>query len=199
MISLIETRPSTEPSRELLYIALSYCWGDWAGLMTKKENLTRMMHSIPMDELPGAVRDAVLVCRKYGIRHLWIDALCICQDDPTEWSSEVSKMADIYGGCEFALSALSSHEASEGFLRERRFRPISVGSVRSSYGTWYDDARLFIRRRPRSINDEINFSSLSRRAWALQERLLAPAILHYGRDEVIWECNTDYMISELGR
>ena len=90
MGSLIETRTSTEPSRELLYIALSYCWGGWAGLITKKENLTRMMHSIPMDELPGAVRDAVLVCRKYGIRHLWVDALCICQDDPTEWSDEVS-------------------------------------------------------------------------------------------------------------
>ena len=107
-------------------------------------------------------------------------------------------MADIYGGCEFALSALSSHDASEGFLRERRFRPVSVGRVRSSYGTWYDDARLFIRRIPRTTNDEINSSSLSRRAWALQERLLAPAVLHYGRDEVIWECDTDYMVSETG-
>lgn len=29
---------------------------------------------------------------------------------------------------------------------------------------------------------------LLRRAWAYQERLLAPRVLHFGKDESVWEC-----------
>jgi hypothetical protein len=35
----------------------------------------------------------------------------------------------------------------------------------------------------------IEESPLCRRAWVLQERLLAPRNLHFGHDQLFWECN----------
>lgn len=107
-------------------------------------------------------------------------------------------MADIYGGCVFTLSALSSANASTPFLQDRNFNPVHLGSATISYGTWEDDVQLFIRRKPRTIKSEIQSCPLSRRAWPLQERILAPAVLHYGRDQLIWECNENHLRSETG-
>lgn len=76
--------------------------------------------------------------------------------------------------------------------------PVALGNARVSYGTWWDSVTLFIRRRPRSLRDEFTYSPLNRRAWPLQEKILAPAILQYGRDQLIWECNTDHLSSETG-
>jgi hypothetical protein len=197
-ITLVEPRDLSKPLNKVRYVALSYCWGEWTGLVTKRGNLANMMHSISLEDLPAVVKDAIYVCRKYGIRYLWVDALCICQDDTDEWQSEAANMANVYGGCEFALSALSSSKASEGFLRERYFKPLALGNARVSYGTWWDSVTLFIRRRPRSLRDEFTFSPLNQRAWPLQEKILAPAVLHYGRDQVIWECNTDHLSAETG-
>lgn len=36
--------------------------------------------------------------------------------------------------------------------------------------------------------DEIAQASLNRRGWVVQERLLAPRVVHFGRQEVFWEC-----------
>lgn len=107
-------------------------------------------------------------------------------------------MADIYGGCEFALSALSSSKVAERILRDRKLQPVALGTVDAFYGTWHDSVKLFARRRPRSIKEEFRHCPLNRRGWPLQEKILAPAVLHYGRDQLMWECNTKHLCSETG-
>jgi len=96
------------------------------------------------------------------------------------------------------LSALSSSKASTGFLRDRNLRPVSLGKVVVDYGTWKDDVKLFARRRPRTIRKEFEKCPLNKRAWPLQEKILAPAVVHFGRDQLIWECNTNHLYSETG-
>lgn len=64
---------------------------------TLSENVVDRMTGITLNDLPAVVRDAVTVSRKCGIRYLWVDALCICQDDEQEWESEAAAMADVYG------------------------------------------------------------------------------------------------------
>ena len=78
-------------------------------------------------------------------------------------------MDNVYGGCECVLSVLKSSKAIDGFLKERNFEPLSLGSAKVSYGTWRDSVTLFIRRIPRSLEKEFEYSPLNRRAWPLQE------------------------------
>lgn len=195
-VTLVETGGLSKLPNNTRYVALSYCWGGWTGLITKKENLESMMRNISLEELPAVVKDAIYVCRRYGVQYLWVDAFCICQDDAVEWQNEAVNMANVYGGCEFVISVLTSSKANEGFLKERNFKPVSLGSVKVSYGTWCDSVTLFIRRIPRSLDEEFEHSPLNRRAWLLQEKILGPAVLHYGRDQLIWECNTGHLCSE---
>jgi hypothetical protein len=197
-VTLVESRELPTSSEKVRYVALSYPWGGWNGFVTKKAHLVNAEHRISEKDLPAAVSDAIHVCRKSGIRYLWVDAICICQDDTNEWELEAAKMANVYGGCEFTISALSISKASESFLKERDFKPLALGTANASYGSWQDNTTLFLRRVPLSLSEEFNFSSLNTRGWPLQEKILAPAVLHYGRDQLIWECNTHHLHSETG-
>ncbi|ETS02277.1 hypothetical protein M419DRAFT_51478, partial [Trichoderma reesei RUT C-30] len=46
--------------------------------------------------LPKLYRDAVRLAQVLGVRYIWIDALCIIQDDLDDWERESQMMADIF-------------------------------------------------------------------------------------------------------
>ena len=64
--------------------------------MTTKSNLTSHLSNIDLDELPPAIQDAIRLTRLLGLRYIWIDALCIIQDDRDDWTREASKMHKVY-------------------------------------------------------------------------------------------------------
>lgn len=69
------------------YCALSYCWGGGNNFaVTNTSNLKERTQSIDMSNgsLPRTIRDAILSTRRLGDRYLWIDGLCIVQDDPAD-------------------------------------------------------------------------------------------------------------------
>ncbi|KAH8670377.1 heterokaryon incompatibility protein-domain-containing protein [Tricladium varicosporioides] len=197
-VTLVESRDLPATSDKVRYVALSYCWGEQQEFITTTENLANNLEGIDLEQLPAVVRDAIYICKRCEIEYLWVDALCICQNDAGEWHAEAAKMAAVYAGCEFALSALSCHKSSENILRDRSFRPIQLGTANVLYNQWQDSLKLFARRRPRSIQEEFERCPLNKRAWPLQERILAPAVLHYGRDQLMWECNSQPLTSETG-
>ena len=96
-----------------------------------------------------------------------VDALCICQNDEDEWNLEAAKMGNVYAGCEFALSALSSPKATEGILRDRKLQPVKLGTVNVVYKKWQESDNLFACRKPRSIEEEFERCTLNQRAWPL--------------------------------
>lgn len=63
------------------YIALSHCWGTEQNFTTTKATRDARMKEIAWNELPKTYRDAIKVARKLHIRYVWIDSLCIIQDD----------------------------------------------------------------------------------------------------------------------
>ena len=197
-ITLRESQNIPTPSEQVQYVALSYCWGDISRFSTTTHNISERLSGIIFEELPDVVQNAVDVIRRLNIRYLWVDAYCILQDNQIEWEAEAAKMADVYGGCVFTLSALSSPDSTTPFLGDRHSRPVDLGVATISYGTWEDDVKIFIRRIPRCIRAEIWRCPLSKRAWPLQEKILAPAVLHYARDQLIWECNENHLCSETG-
>ncbi|KAJ3545871.1 hypothetical protein NM208_g2285 [Fusarium decemcellulare] len=83
------------------FVALSYAWGDPSDTLPldvceQVVQATRNLHKI-LDCLIGSRLNQLL----------WIDALCINQQDPHERASQVAMMGDIYSHAEYVLAFLS--------------------------------------------------------------------------------------------
>ncbi|KAK3674366.1 hypothetical protein LTR78_005835 [Recurvomyces mirabilis] len=66
---------------EPTYTALSYCWGDTRPFRLLQGNHEALTIDIPWAELPLTVRDAMCYTKALNIGYIWIDSLCIIQDD----------------------------------------------------------------------------------------------------------------------
>ena len=47
-----------------------------------------------------------MIARALDIRYLWIDSLCIVQDDPADWEAEAARMKDFYAEILFTIACL---------------------------------------------------------------------------------------------
>ena len=113
------------------YAALSYCWGPTLSmrLITTLATLTARLEGIPWKEIPYAFVDAFLVARMLGLDYIWIDALCIVQDDSVDWQTEASRMGDTYRRAQITFVAAASTSTNESFLS----KPPAPKSVDISY------------------------------------------------------------------
>ncbi|KAG0645397.1 Heterokaryon incompatibility protein [Hyphodiscus hymeniophilus] len=105
------------------FLALSYCWGppqaSYPPLKTEAISLVSRLRGIASDSVPKTIADALTVTRALGYRFIWIDSLCIIQDDPSDWQKESSLMRRIYGSASVTLVAASSTSAYDGFLKRK--------------------------------------------------------------------------------
>jgi hypothetical protein len=101
------------------YLTLSYCWGKAQIITTTTETKQERMKEISWSSLSKTFRDAVIVSRHLGFRYLWIDSLCIIQDDKQDWEREAARMALIYKGSQLTIAVTSSKDGSEGCFGKR--------------------------------------------------------------------------------
>ncbi|KAF7891265.1 uncharacterized protein EAF02_001590 [Botrytis sinoallii] len=177
VVKLIETA-YVKPDGD--YITLSHCWGKGTLIRTLRENLQDFLIQLP--SLPKTFQDAILATRMLGVRYIWIDSLCIIQDDADDWAKEASLMHKVYKNAMCNLSASASRNSYEGLFRPRAPRFLSELEIKLR-NTDYDviEEHLFDR--------EVEDAPLQQRAWVLQERLLSPRIIHFGHSQLSWECN----------
>lgn len=189
---LIFTRSETVPgSPPKVWIALSHRWGGSSSAVTKRANLNQMMKEICVADLPKSFRDAITLTRRLGQRYLWIDSMCIVQDEPEDWRREFPRMGDIYERSLLTIAAHNARGSDEGFLRERPQRellPLMVFSTRTPVG----DRKVYIRLPLANWETAVDgpASSLSDRGWVLQEAMMSPRTLNYCADNVFWQCRT---------
>lgn len=149
-----------------------------------------------MSQLPKTLSNAVKTVRHLGIRYLWVDSLCICQDDPEDWARESSRMADVYSNAYLVIAANRSADASGGCFHSRTAQP----SCQVDLPGYADNVHVrFV-----FISDEIDWDQagfpdepLSKRAWGLQERVLARRVLHFNSRQLYYECD-EGIVSEDG-
>ncbi|KAK0613672.1 heterokaryon incompatibility protein-domain-containing protein, partial [Immersiella caudata] len=99
------------------YAALSYCWGDSEAMEVSKttsKNLESRRLNFSINSLPQTLQDAILVARLLNVRYVWIDAICIVQDDAKEFIQESQKMMEYYGNAIFTIVPLLSRSADDG-------------------------------------------------------------------------------------
>jgi hypothetical protein len=99
------------------YATLSYCWGKMKQVMTTRETLATFTNGIEVGTLPKTLRDAISSTQQLQIPYLWIDSLCIIQDDQDDMTREISRMPQIYKNAVVTISAAIAQDCGEGFLK----------------------------------------------------------------------------------
>lgn len=160
-------------------------------------NITEFELSIAQDLLPQTFRDVVTVVRRLGMRHVWIDSLCIIQDSSADWAHEATLMGDVYQNAVVTIVADAGKDAfaglssSDGRSEWRQHELHTEGSQhfarRFSHPTYNNDRMdNHLATHGPSGNETTWVES---RAWTYQERLLSTRKLYFGAHEVGWECS----------
>jgi hypothetical protein len=101
------------------YVTLSHCWGSNPIISLQKDLVSAFKKNIPWNQLPLSIQDALVVTRKLKIKFLWIDSLCIIQDDEEDWLRESMLMAEVYSHSYLNLAAAASSDSSGGLAYAR--------------------------------------------------------------------------------
>lgn len=175
------------------YACLSYCWGIEAGdevLKTKTTNLSNFNMEIPISSAPPAIQDAVNLCRGLEIKYLWVDSLCLVQDDQKTWLREAATMDRIYLNSHLTIRAVEPYTCKLPFLGRQKFADRSWQYLVETDIPIYDDGpqlELLIRAGCNNAKDAATPTSLDTRAWCLQESLLPNRRLCFDDNEMTWE------------
>lgn len=191
------------------YMSLSHCWGKDQIITTTTKTLQDRKSGIKLCELSKTFRDAVQITRGLGIQYLWIDSLCILQDDRVDWEIESAKMASVYMNSHLNLAATHSSNGKGGCLSERwsldglSQTELNIGNEIVIEPTADEEGhyKIYVRNILHVAHDQFtrtkdyahtveNVSPLLKRGWVFQERLLSTRTLHFHAEELIWECST---------
>ncbi|ORY13489.1 heterokaryon incompatibility protein-domain-containing protein, partial [Clohesyomyces aquaticus] len=172
------------------YIALSHCWGEAVNITLTKANIDDM-ENLHISSLTKTFQHAVRIARALNIRYLWIDSLCIVQDDDAEWESESANMGLVYANSKCVVSASASKDSDGGcFMPKEVFRDDCTlrGSKKGSIVVSASSHRSF-EASLKLFTDKAENTVLNTRAWTFQERYLARRVLHFCEGAVFFECN----------
>ncbi|KAH8812187.1 heterokaryon incompatibility protein-domain-containing protein [Xylogone sp. PMI_703] len=168
------------------YATLSHCWGTIKLLKLTRANWEWFREGLPLSMLCQTFQDAIYVARALDLQYIWIDSLCIIQDDLDDWEKESKLMSSVYGCSSINIAATSATNGNGGCFFERD--PNHVW--RHQFPVVFEGVERIYQSVDDGIFDACVFSTpLARRAWAIQERILAPRTLFFSSSQLFWECN----------
>ena len=184
----LHLRIDGEHSPEVPYMTLSHCWGKSAFLQLTKTTSQRLRDGFSRaDTMSKTFQDAITVCQEFGIRYLWIDSLCIFQDSIEDWRCEAALMGQVYGNSVCNIAATQASNDEEGCFRDRDASLLQPCIIKSEWD--YRCNRTWKIIHHRFWDTRMNQAPLNQRGWVMRERWLSPRVLHYGRDQILWECS----------
>lgn len=183
---------STSPDG-VQYLTLSHRWSDPPPIELTWETMDQFSKQMPTSSLSTCFKDAIHITRCLGIKYIWIDSICINQTDPAEKASEISRMQDIYRRSQLNLSATSGESGLIFPRNPKSVLPIlsrknQTKSRKPKAGKTSEAVEEFLMISAGPWETFVDLGPLNRRAWVVQERLLAPRVLHCCYNMVYWEC-----------
>lgn len=170
LVSLLGGKPrvilTTEIPRHLLplrYATLSYCWGKTPFIQLRSDNIDALTTSISMGDIPKTFADAFEIASRLAIDYIWIDSLCIIQDDKNDWENEAELMQLVYSSSYINIAASSATDVYQGcFLKPPTFSAgfltkVVVDGTQETLE--FTDPDVYVRA--------ITRSHLMTRAWAI--------------------------------
>ena len=193
----VEAKCLIVPSDDISYTALSYVWGgilhtktdterfDWVNSLFEPETSTNSSsHRLRIENLPTTIQDAIRLTSLMGWRYIWIDLLCIHQNDTADKEVLVKKMHLIYEQASFTIVAASGHDANAplaGLFSPRE--PESIGEIKLK-----NESILMAPARPH-LQDLLAETVWATRGWTFQEDALSRCCLYFTSTEVFYSCN----------
>ena len=167
-------------------MTLSHCWGQIHISKLTQETKQRIEDGIPISELGKTFRDAIGVAREFAIPYIWIDSLCIIQDLLDDWLYEAPRMTDIYSCSLLNIAATAGAHSESGLIPRRELPPVTPFiSVLDDKDPTSEQYTLYD---PKFRTSSFIDMPLMKRAWVVQELLLAPRVLHFCGTQMFWEC-----------
>ncbi|KAF2821793.1 HET-domain-containing protein, partial [Ophiobolus disseminans] len=170
-------------SKDLVsYATLSHRWQAENMPKLTRSNLDGLKQSIQVRIFPHAFSDALDVCRRLKVRYIWINALCTIQDDLADWETESALMGQVYHNafCSIGASAAANHPV--GLFIHRDSRQVQLCPLRIRRKEFDRIYGGRVESRPGKSR-----STLLRRGWALQERMLSKRSIYFDV-RLRWEC-----------
>ena len=159
------------------YVALSYCWGPRTSSETQLtiSNMSRLERGIESAEIPRCVLDAINFTRNLGVRYIWIDSLCIVQDDHEGLGKTLKRIAAIY----HSAVATIVRDAVIGTSDETVECCIDSAVLQQPFSILLDWSRPKVAQ---SFSDRLFTPNTLSRGWIFQERILSSnSLIFYAR------------------
>ncbi|KAI1441044.1 heterokaryon incompatibility protein-domain-containing protein [Annulohypoxylon stygium] len=169
------------------FAALSYCWGGDQDCKTTKSRIESGDLRLSYEKLARSIQDAIKVTAELGLKYLWVDALCIIQDDDNDKIEQIADMPRIYNQACVTIVAAKSDRASSGFLDEVDLTKTTRLAVKLPFRCPDENGTLgsaYISY----IEDRLEPEPIISRSWTLQERYLSNRSLEFGRTQMRWIC-----------
>lgn len=194
------------------YFALSYVWGTVDMSMTLLANYESRCKTRGLPtRLPNTISDAIMLVRDLGERYLWVDALCIVQDDDEHKARNIAHMDVVYNKAFATIVAMHGTSADSGLPGVRpETRPsqrieklvVDAGSKDLDFNTdrnSNEQVTLHLVATPPPLHFALEASKWDTRGWTFQERMLSRRCLYFSEHYVYFQCGRrDQVLSECG-
>jgi Heterokaryon incompatibility protein (HET) len=165
---------------EVDFITLSYVWGNSQMVKTTKQTFGQFQKPGSLLEagVSRVIQDAAAVVQGLGKSYLWVDALCIVQDDMEHRLGQIRRMADIYGQSWLTIVSLAGKDSSSPLpgVSHPRLQLVEVVQGMPITGV--------LSRLSSNAHNQI----YEQRAWTFQERLISRRCLYFGEHQVYLDC-----------
>lgn len=167
------------------YLALSYCWGAVESLVAVRTNADQLGEPRGIfnasQEVASTIKEAIALTSELGERYLWVDQLCIIQDETEIKAELINNMDKIYGHAHLVIVAASGSDANAG-LPGIGGRPRGIVQAIAEIEPGFEVALL-----PYPV-DTVRGCWYSSRGWTYQEQILAQRLLIFVGGQVIFKC-----------
>ncbi|KAI9684288.1 MAG: hypothetical protein M1822_005761 [Bathelium mastoideum] len=168
------------------YAALSYVWGAKAQPQTTNANFKDYCKhgAFKTVTLPKTIRDTIEVAKALGYRWLWVDSLCIVQDQQEEKMRLINSMDAVYGNADLTIVAASGETVHSGLCG---WDAGNQSGRKLEIATLGPDFRIGILP---AFADELLSCHHAKRGWTYQEGALSCRCLVFLNGFVYFYCQS---------
>ena len=183
----VKARRVVNAPQRCRYVALSYVWGNVEQLQLTEKTRDRLLQDGGLSDthqhIPWSIQDSLLLCEQLGERYLWVDALCIMQDNEDDRETHILCMGDIYSGAAFTIVSAAGSDANAGLPGVR------PGSRRVlQFTANVNGVELITAQCP--FLWAVSKSTWDTRGWTFQEKVLSKKLLIFTEHQVFYHCNS---------
>ncbi|KAH7081366.1 heterokaryon incompatibility protein-domain-containing protein [Paraphoma chrysanthemicola] len=185
-LRLVITRLQPGNRRFSQYATLTHRWLPDSKALLLRSNIDAFQDELPSSFLTPVFHDTITAARRLHLDYVWIDALCIIQDDAEDWDMEAARMETVY----------KHAHCNSGANGTERIHGDRVGLFLPRDSAKYSVVQTPVYRRNHTevyygfnaeLRPSIESDRLMQRGWVFQERLLSPRSIYFG-DQIKWEC-----------